>query len=122
MLQSREIRGPPISGEVVGEDGDEVDGCEDAERSTGSLNGRKMNDLENRFEGATMHERLSGPVSSASEDALPQDTACDSTLAIGTGMTGRRHEQDIIEKQSLLYLEPKLAKQSRGVLSMICKS
>jgi hypothetical protein len=95
MAEGGDSGGPPISVEVLVEDGDEVEGREGAGRSTGCLNGSAVGDLGARFEGATTREQSPDPVSSASENTSPPDTACDPALGIGTGVAGRKDEQDI---------------------------
>jgi hypothetical protein len=95
MAEDREGGGPSVSVEVLGEDDDDVEGREDAESYTGSVNGSDVDDLGDRFEGATTHERLSVPVASASENASPPDSECDSTRAVGARLEGRRDDQDV---------------------------
>jgi hypothetical protein len=53
MAEGKEGGDPSVSVEVLGEDDDEVEGREDAESSTGSVNGSDVDDLGDRFEGAT---------------------------------------------------------------------
>jgi hypothetical protein len=97
IAEVRDGGGPSVSVEVLGED-DEVDGRADAEGSTGSVNGSDMDDLGDRFEGATTHERLPDPVSYASENASPPNTACDTALAGGTGVDIRSVDKDLYQE------------------------
>jgi hypothetical protein len=103
MAEDREVRCPSVSVEVLGEEDDEVEGKEDAESSTESMNGSEVDDLGDRFEGATTHERLSAPVASASENASPPDSECDSTRAGGARLEGRRDDQDVY-RETLNFL------------------
>jgi hypothetical protein len=103
MAEDREGRGPAVSVEVLGEEDDEVEGREDAESYTGSVNGSDVDDLGDRFEGATTHERLPAPVASASEHASPPDSECDSTRAVGARLEGRRDDQDVY-RETLTFL------------------
>jgi hypothetical protein len=92
MVEDREGGRLSVTVEVLGEAGDGVEDREDAESSTGSVDCTHVDDLGDRFEGATMHERPSAPVASASENASPPDAECDSTRTVGTRVDGRCDE------------------------------
>jgi hypothetical protein len=62
------------------------------------LNGRDVEDLGDQLERATIHERLSGAVSGASENATIPYTPCDSTRAVGTKVDGKSDEQEVYQK------------------------
>jgi hypothetical protein len=95
MAEDREGGGPSVSVEVLGEEDDEVDGREDAESYTGSVNGSDVDDLGDRFEGATTHERLSAPVARAPENASPSDSECDSIRAVSARVGETSDEQGV---------------------------
>jgi hypothetical protein len=95
MAEDGDKECPPVSVEALDKDGDEREDREVADRSSGSLNDVDVGDLRDRFEGATVHERLLDSISSASENASPPDTAGNSILARGSRMDGRSDEQDV---------------------------
>jgi hypothetical protein len=103
MAEDRVGGGPSVSVEVLGEEDDEVEGREDAESCTESVNGSDVDNLGDRFEGATTHKRLSAPVASASENASPPDSECDSTRAVGARLEGRVDDQDVY-RETLTFL------------------
>jgi hypothetical protein len=77
MVRYGDSGGPPVPVRELSECGDDDQDMEEAESSTGSVNGIDMDDLRDRVGVENMHERQSDPVSSASESASTPKAACD---------------------------------------------
>jgi hypothetical protein len=97
MEEGGKCGGPPVTVEVLSEDGDDEEDREVASNSTANLNSGDLKVLEDRFEGATVHEQLSDAVSGASENASPSDAACNSIRVVVPREDGRSDEQDIYQ-------------------------
>jgi hypothetical protein len=104
MVGDRENGGPPVAVVLFGESGDKVEDRENAESSTGSLDGRDMEVLKDQFD-ASIHERLSALVTSDAVDASTPDAACDSTCAEGARVGGHSNSEGAYLEAVIFLLE-----------------
>jgi hypothetical protein len=104
MMEVGESGGPPVSLEMLREDGDAVEGREDAESTTGDVNGSDVEVLKDQFD-STFHERLSALASSADVHAPTPNVACNSTRAVGTRVSGYSRSEDAYREAVIFLLD-----------------
>jgi hypothetical protein len=104
MVGDRENGSPPVAVVLLGENGDKVEDREDAESSTGGLNGRDMEVLKGQFE-ATIQERLSALVACDAVDVSTPNAACDSTRAVGTSVGGHSNAEGAYREAVIFLLD-----------------
>jgi hypothetical protein len=80
---------------------------DDAKNGIASADSSDLNDACGRFDGATMHERLSLPDSSISSNASSPDAAYNSVLAVCAAERGACDRQDVYRKAVTSLLDVK---------------